>query len=221
MPLNSYGVLKGKVIQGIPAPRTNDSTPHYHAVVEAAGKEYELAINVKSKKKPSELIYLVSEDFNSEQITHLPNLKEGFTKINESNREIALDYIRGGLFEPSKMIELAYDIEGPNNDLNEKVDEYLHRAIDKENAKIYVYGEPFPSGMHNIHMNQGNHKDFKKDDGIWQDGGIVIHLEDENKWLGMFLAFQSQSWCTDDAGHVERPVSQCSHKTVKVTEVSR
>lgn len=62
-------------------------------------------------------------------------------------------------------------------------------------------------------MNQGNHPNFKKDDGIWQDGGILIHFENENRWVGMFLAFQSQSWCTDDNGHANRPVSECNHNT--------
>jgi uncharacterized protein YukJ len=222
MPLNSYGVLKGKIIKGVPAPETNDSTPHFHAVVEAAGKNYELAINVQSKMEPSELLYLVGDQFKSEQITHLQGLEDGFTKIDKSNRdEIALDYIRGGLFDPSKMTALPYKEEGPDNDLNEKLNTYLQSAIKDKTAKIYVYGEPFPGGMHNIHMNQGNHKKFRKDDGIWQDGGLVIHFEKENKWLGLFLAFQSQSWCTDGQGHMERPVSQCSHKTVKIAEVSR
>lgn len=50
MPLRPYGVLKGKITKGTPAPRSNDATPHYHAQVEAEGKTYELAINVKSKK---------------------------------------------------------------------------------------------------------------------------------------------------------------------------
>ncbi|WNS46693.1 YukJ family protein [Paenibacillus sp. MMS20-IR301] len=222
MPLNPYGVLKGKIIQGTPAPTTRDSTPHYHAVVKAANKKYKLAINVQSKITPSELLYLVGDQFNSEQITHLQELKDGFTKIDKSNRdEIALDYIRGGLFDPSKMIALPYNADGPDNDLNEKVDAYLQRAIEDDTAKIYVYGEPFPGGIHNIHMNQGNVEPFVGDDGIWQDGGIVIHFEQEDKWLGLFLAFQSQSWCTDDQGHMERPVSECSHKTHKSAQLSR
>lgn len=221
MPLNPYGVLKGKLIKGIPAPIERDSSPHYHAIVEAAGRKYKLAINVKSQVDPSELLYLVGDQFHSEQITHLQGLKDGFTKIGNSKREIALDYIRGGLFDPSKLVALPYNQDGPDNDLNEKLDAHLQRAIKDETAKIYVYGEPFPGGIHNIHMNQGNVEQFRKDDGIWQDGGIVIHYEQEDKWLGLFLAFQSQSWCTDDQGHMERPVSKCSHKTVKIAEVSR
>lgn len=47
-------------------------------------------------------------------------------------------------------------------------------------------------------MNQGNVEKWKGDNGIWQDGGILIHFEKEEEWVGIFLAFQSQSWCTDE-----------------------
>jgi hypothetical protein len=40
-----------------------------------------------------------------------------------------------------------------------------------------------------------------KDDGIWQDGGLIIHVENENRFVGIFLAFQSQAIMTDDQGH--------------------
>ncbi len=45
-------------------------------------------------------------------------------------------------------------------------------------------------------MNQGNVEKWKGDNGIWQDGGILIQFEKEEEWVGIFLAFQSQSWCT-------------------------
>ena len=35
---------------------------------------------------------------------------------------------------------------------------------------------------------------------MWQDGGLLIRLN--GRWIGIFLAFQSQAWHTDDAtGH--------------------
>jgi hypothetical protein len=43
---------------------------------------------------------------------------------------------------------------------------------------------------------------LQSDDGVWQDGGLLIHFPAEDRWLGIFLAFQSQAWHTDDAtGH--------------------
>ena len=48
-------------------------------------------------------------------------------------------------------------------------------------------------------MNQGNEKGHQQDNGVWQDGGLFLHFADENRWLAFFLAFQSQSFHTDDS----------------------
>ena len=65
-----------------------------------------------------------------------------------------------------------------------------------------VFGFKPGNGVHDIHMNQGNVGSFVKDDGVWQDGGILIHFADADRWAAIFLAFQSQAWHTDDTtGH--------------------
>lgn len=223
MTLFKYGVLKGKVVDVRPVD-SHDKTPHYEVHIKAGEKDYRIAINVASKAKPSEVLYLVSENFNSNQITIIPTYEEGFTEITEDKRKVALDYIRGGLFDPKDMIALPATESGPDNDLNEKVSKYINEAKDKK-ATVYAYGEKFKHenkkdkyfhfspgrGIHDIHMNQGNSENWKNDDGIWQDGGVLIHFEEENRWVGMFLAFQSQSWCTDEQGHAIKPVSECNH----------
>ena len=49
-------------------------------------------------------------------------------------------------------------------------------------------------------MNQGSVERFRRDDGVWQDGGLLLRLS--GRWVGIFLAFQSQAWHTDDVtGH--------------------
>ena len=52
-------------------------------------------------------------------------------------------------------------------------------------------------------MNQGNDPQFKDQDGVWQDGGVLVHFpRPPGQWVGIFLAFQSQAWHTDDVtGH--------------------
>jgi uncharacterized protein YukJ len=65
--------------------------------------------------------------------------------------------------------------------LNEKIDFCVQRALAEEDAMICAFGErwgPEPStrdkyfgfkpgnGIHDIHMNQGNAAEFKKDDGV-------------------------------------------------------
>jgi hypothetical protein len=51
-------------------------------------------------------------------------------------------------------------------------------------------------------MNQGSHPMFQARDGVWQDGGLLIQFprlrRARDRWVAMFLAFQSQAWHTDD-----------------------
>ena len=40
------------------------------------------------------------------------------------------------------------------------------------------------------------------DDGVFQEGGVLVHFPDQQEWTAIFLEFQSQSWHTDDkTGH--------------------
>jgi uncharacterized protein YukJ len=88
------------------------------------------------------------------------------------------------------------------NDLNEKIDFHIQRALAEEDAMIYAFGErwgPEPNrrdkyfgfkpgnGIHDIHMNQGSGAEFKKYNGVWQDGGMLIHLPSQNRWVAVFL----------------------------------
>ena len=58
------------------------------------------------------------------------------------------------------------------------------------------------NGIHDIHMNQGNTGRFVDDDGVYQDGGLLVQFADQHEWVAIFLKFQSQAWHTDDrTGH--------------------
>ena len=52
-------------------------------------------------------------------------------------------------------------------------------------------------------MNQGNSGKYKKDNGIYQDGCLIVAYPDA-KWSAFFFAFQSQSFDTDDHGNPKR-----------------
>lgn len=57
-------------------------------------------------------------------------------------------------------------------------------------------------GVHDIHMKQGNSPRFSKDDGVWQDGGLMFWFPKQGEWVAVFLKFQSQAIHTDDTtGH--------------------
>ena len=90
-----------------------------------------------------------------------------------------------------------------------------------EDALIYAFGErwgPEPgkkdkifgflpgNGVHDIHMNQANVGRFTSDDGVYQDGALLLHFPAQDQWVGIFLKFQSQTWHTDDTtGHQATP----------------
>jgi uncharacterized protein YukJ len=210
MPLKNYGILKGRPI----ARRLGfGHSPHYQIQLVDEDDDYRIAINVKSKASPSELLYLIDEQFVHPNLYDLKALKPGFTEIQRGPGGLALDYIRSNLFNPHKMIPLPHDVPGPDNDLNEKLDYYVQRALADEDAEIYAFGErwgPEPdrrdkyfgfkpgNGIHDIHMNQGSVERFQKYNGVWQDGGMLIYFAADDRWVAVFLAFQSQCWHTDD-----------------------
>jgi len=213
MAINSYGVLKGKVID---SKEGMGSSPHYQVLISDGDLLHRIAVNVKSQMEPSALLYFVDEQFEHPLLDELTEVESGFTPLESKGGGLALDFIRGNLFATSAMRPLAHEIAGPDNDLNEMIHKNIIRAIAMENSMLYAFGAKWGpeeqrdkyfgfrpgNGIHDIHMNQGNHDTWKKDDGVWQDGAMLIHLPDEERWVGIFLAFQSQCLHTDDiTGH--------------------
>ncbi len=214
MPLEKYGVLKGRPIKRRLASK---KTTYYQILVEALGESWRIAVNVNGASWPSELLYHVDEDFAHPVINELGSLPVGFSSIARRAGGPALDYIRGDLFDFDKLRPWPYSKKGHNNDLNEKIDRHIMRAIEEPDAMLYAWGEPWGPepkrrdyifhflpgrGVHDIHMNQGNVGYYVKNDGIWQDGGVMIHFPSTDQWVALFLSFQPQTRHTDDdTGH--------------------
>ena len=138
MPLKNYGVLKGRVIDSRPG---TGPSPHYQIHVVSGVAQYRIAVNVKSQLAPSDLLYLVVEDFQHPLTVGLSELSHGFSEVPTRPGGIALDFIRGNLLQRSQMRPLPFSVPGPDNDLNEKVNAYVQRAIDDEDATVYAFGE--------------------------------------------------------------------------------
>ncbi|MDH4229368.1 MAG: DUF2278 family protein [Nitrospirota bacterium] len=218
MPLENYGALRG-TITGHKRARGHHGHYQIHisAGPERAREHFRVALNVRSRRPPSELLFLLDDNFDHPLLDHLVGMRSGFTPIRPVPDSAALDYIRGNLFNPAGMRRIPHDVPGPDNDLNDRLDYWLTRTRADPRGEAWVLGErwgPEPhardrhfrfhpaSGMHNVHMNQGNDPRYQTDDGPWQDGALLLHLPDEGRWVAGFLAFQSQSWHTDDTtGH--------------------
>lgn len=215
MPLQKYGVLVGRVVDA--RREGGGDTPHYQIEVDGGGTRFRVAVNVLSQLAPSELLFLADENLRHPMLPTLAALPDGVTAIASAPGGAALDYIRANLFDRLAMRAIPATQPGPDNDLADKLDHYVTRARSDPQARIFAFGERWGpengkpdkvfgftpgNGVHDIHMNQGNSGRFVADDGVWQDGGLLLHFPDQDQWVGLFLAFQSQAWHTDDTtGH--------------------
>jgi len=214
MPLKEYGVLKGRPID---RQLGSSSNPHYQVYIVDDDTDYRIAVNVRSQLKPSEVEYLVDSNFQHPVIAAIQELPLGWQPLASKPGGPALDFIRSNLFDPRKLTPLPLGVDGPDNDLNDKIDQYIQRAMADEDAVLYAFGERWGpeagkkdkifgflpgNGVHDIHMNQANSGDFKRDDGVYQDGALLLNFPKQNQWVGIFLKFQSQGWHSDDrTGH--------------------
>ncbi|BCM70355.1 MULTISPECIES: DUF2278 family protein [Streptomyces] len=216
MPVKDYGVLIARAVDIRREGARN--TPHYQIhLTDDGGTHYRAAVNVLSQLRPSELLYLVADDFRHPLTARLEGLPGGWNTLPPGPGGPNLDFVRGNLFDPAGMRTLPPDVEGPDNDLADLLDHYVKRAVADPAARLYVFGSRFGpepavkdkvfgfqpgNGVHDVHMNQGNSRRFRGDDGVWQDGALLLRFPGQSRWVGIFLAFQSQSWHTDDTtGH--------------------
>lgn len=209
---HEYGVLKCKPIDV--KEERDAKSPHYQIHVKAHDKDYKVSINIKSSLYPSELLFYHTNKFEHNITNKLLPLPYGFN----AHSDVRIDYVRGNYgFTRDMMQKVPYSLAGPNNDLNEKLNYYIMKSIRNKTSDLYVFGHRYlphnfestdytfgfsPAlGMHNIHMNQGNTSKWRHDDKVWEDGCIIINYN-RTHWIGLFLAFQSQSFHTDDrTGH--------------------
>ena len=213
MPLKEYGVLAGRPVDRRVGTGKN---PHYQIRIVDDSTDYRIAVNVQSSDKSS-VEYVVNEHFEHPMLADLAALALGWHEVASQPGGIAIDFIRANVVDRAAFVSLPFNIPGPDNDLNEKVDAQIQRAMGDEDAVLYAFGERWGpengkkdkifgfqpgNGVHDIHMNQGNDPGHVQDDGVWQDGAVLIHYPSVNQWVAIFLRFQSQTWHTDDkTGH--------------------
>lgn len=217
MTRDRYVVLKGRPAE---LALDNDSSPHIEIKVMAGDAWHRVAINARSKQPPHDLLYCKAEPLHHRLIRLLPHVPDGLTELSGKLRALGLDYVRDGLVKRARMHVAPYALDGPDNDLREFVGGVIARAIREKGATLYAFGEswgPEPDrpdfyfgfapgqGVHDIHMNQGSRGRHRGKNRRRQDGGLIVHFAKEELWIGLFLAFQTQSWRTDPrTGHPVR-----------------
>ena len=220
MPIINYSVLAGDPISG---KVVTGSSTHYQITMNAPGGPFTVAVNIQSVDG-SEVLYAIEENFTPPDEAGLLALPMGMTSLQSAPGGLALDFVRSqvngkpmitreqmtllpqvrskGLSEEERMLSRARA-----SALQNAVVTLLNMTIADKNGVIYAFGSAYADGgkvdgIHDIHMNQGNPvKNHGGDNGIWQDGALMIHLPSQGTWTAVFIAFQTESWDTDPSGN--------------------
>lgn len=206
-----YGVLKGTVI----GHKRDADDDHYQLLVNADGVMYRIAVNVHSSENPPDLLFQSTTSLPADLTAGLTALKPGFTKLESKPGGLAQDFVRGGIVKLSKFEVVPGDQPGADNDLKDTLEDAAIDAMDQKGSVVYAFGAHWGpetkkdqyfqftpgNGIHDIHMNQGNDPKHSGDDGTFRDGCLFFGFPN-NKFRAFFMAFQSQTFKTDDAtGH--------------------
>lgn len=217
MPLDDgYGVLIGDLVSHERDPDENfGQWFHLKIKVDAAGVEYEGAIDVDSKTSDIGVEWRVVP-IAEKDIAPVLAMGDGFHDLPSTPTSGAIDYIRSPMFRvklgcvfvmmPSPLLKLLMKLfEGLLNQWTQgnylQASEALEEVLDGA-GKCLVWGEPYTSdnGLHNIHQNQGDPPgDWYEANGIWQDGGTIVQKPD-GSWVAFINKFTSQAYTTNDLG---------------------
>jgi uncharacterized protein YukJ len=225
MSIANYSVLAGRPTAG---KVVSGASAHYQITMQAAGGPFTVAVNIQSVDG-SEVLYSIEEEFAPPDVAGLTALPMGMTSLKSGPGGLALDYVRstvGGapmitMARMTLLPQLKANAKGSSEEqmiqrarakaLENAVVTLLNMTIADKDGVIYAFGSAYSDsgkvdGIHDIHMNQGNpaggkNGGFSGDNGVWQDGALLIHLPSKASWTAVFIAFQTESWTTDSAGN--------------------
>jgi uncharacterized protein YukJ len=209
--MKNYGVLKGTAVQ---YKRDDDQDPHSELLMNVNGESFRIAINVRSSRGPIQkrlIEFLILNDIKHPIVDQARELSEGWNDLKDGVKDgAAIDYIRSNIFRATDMKPIVHTKPGPSNDLFERVEDLLQRAINEDGAVVYAFGEQWGpeddkpdqyfgfepgNGVHLIHMNQGGKGDGN---GKFRDGALIVDFPKSGSASALFLKFQNQVWHTHE-----------------------
>ncbi len=185
---------------------------HRRAVlVETADGAWRMAVNVRSDDEFNPLFH-IETDFQHSILDAIDRLPVALTPPPRGDHTVRTGYKSGNLFDTSAMRAVAPSAIGDPNELGDRLSEVLERAIRTERAEVFAFGNPWGPerkrdqyfhftpgrGVHDLHMYQGSPPPHDRDDGVWQDGGVIVRFPGAPT-VALFFAFQTQTFDTDDA----------------------
>lgn len=208
-----YGVLRGHPDRY--KREDNASTPHLQIrVLEDGGQPWRIAVNVQSDTGSNVAFWVVDPLIGEPVLASLPGLASGFSPAAPT-ADHALDYVKAPLFDFTLGRVLPPTGNANSDDLQDLLSLYLDQCK-AAGGELYAFGAKFDQnlhkpidvefgnldglhGIHDIHMNQGNVGQHAGDNAVFHDGGIILKFPD--RFLGLFLGFQTQRVPTDAAGN--------------------
>lgn len=225
MPIQNYSVLTGHPTAGRVV---SGSSAHYDITVQGGTATFTVAVNIQSVDG-SEVLYAILNSFTPPDPSGLADLASGMTALRSEPGGLALDFVRETIAgdpmiarEQMALLPIASDSEQflrealasdnhtialPTHALQNAVVQLLNQAVADPGSTIYAFGSAYADhgvvdGIHDIHMNQGNPaNNHGSDNGIWQDGALFLNLPGQSTWTALFIAFQTESWSTDNHGN--------------------
>jgi uncharacterized protein YukJ len=206
MGIQNYSLLKGDPQPG----KVSGRNPHFRIPVNIPGGMATIDVNIQSVDG-SEVLYAVLQNTPPPNADALLALADGQMPIPSEAGGFALDFVRTQIDGAPMIAKDALQLlpSGGNQDLHDQIVTVVNQAIADENGLIYAFGSFFDDGsgvegIHDIHMNQGNPlNNHGGDNGIFQVGALFVFLPATSTWISVFIAFQTQSWNTDDSGNPE------------------
>ena len=204
MPIPNYSVLKGDPGPG----KVTGFHPHFRIPVRTDSGSFTIDVNVESFDN-SEVLYAILQDFAPPDAASLLALPEGLTSAPSQPGGFALDYVRENIAGAPMIARSAMTLLpiGKRGDMQDQVATVVNQAIEDDAGVVYAFGSSYAdsdgeSGIHDIHMNQGNPaNNHGQDNGIWQDGALFVYLPSQQRWIAVFIAFQTETWQTDNDGN--------------------
>jgi uncharacterized protein YukJ len=219
MSIANYSVLMGDPVSG---KVVTGSSTHYQITMQAKGGPFTVAVNIQSVDG-SEVLYAIAEGFMPPDEAGLLALPTGMTSLKSEPGGLALDYVRstvnGQPMITREQMTLLPQLRAKGSEeermmnrvrasaLQNAVVTLLNMTSADKDGTIYAFGSAYADsgkvdGIHDIHMNQGNPvSNHGADNGVWQDGALLIHLPAKGTWTAVFIAFQTESWNTGSAGN--------------------
>ena len=204
----NYHVLKCRPVINHNSPQIHND--HLQVLLEIdSGTRYWMTINIRSGQ--DQVFYSIDENYQHAITQHIldAELPQGFTALEKKAGGIALDYIRENLVNLKQMDELQKAGDPEDEGISDMLTTQMVNVSRAPDARLFIFGSRFddgakfssfdlPTGIHDIHMNQGSKGAHASSNGVFQDGAVLAFYPSEKRWSAVFLKFASQAEKTDD-----------------------